>query len=479
MHLRIPASAALVGFTLACAGVDPSGLVGGGPPRGATAFEAPEPEVSVLALPVLVPYDTLEAAVQDRLPELLVDEEIDTGKNVRVDLTVRRPMAVRFASHEGDLRMTIPLAIEADLVRKRAAARRERLGKEPPKDATLTAGLELDVVTSYRLDADWKLVPDVTVTPRWTAPAILAVGPLKVDVTERVEEKLAAKLVETEAQIEARMAERSDLRPRIQAAWEGLATPKPAEAGAWLVVDPVALHATAPVATSEGLQLDVGVSGRFRIVPTKPEDSPIPPLPPPSPPTGSGLHLSMVAELGWDGLEAKAMESLGDATWPFSAPGVADAGQVVLRGIELYPSGEHLVVGLEYATESTVWDTSGTLWLLAVPELGPDRTIVLHDFDYAVESDDWTGAPVNAELIRDQIRGTVEGGLVFPYGDTLDARVAELNGKLAAMPLERGGQLAATLSSVLVEDVVLTDAGLGVRVTADGAAAIELTSLDR
>ncbi|MEZ4318801.1 MAG: DUF4403 family protein [Myxococcota bacterium] len=487
MRRRLLLPCVLSGASLACGGFDPAGLIASGPPRGAAPVEVPEPDVSVLSLQVHIPYSTLQSAVQDRLPELLVDQEIEPNDATRVHLVIRRPMAVAFGPSDGDLKMTVPLDLQADLVLKRAAARRERMGKDPPRGATLTAGLELDLVTAYTLDADWKLVPDVTLTPRWTEPAVLAVGPLKLDITERVEEKLHEKLADTEAQIEARMAEQGDLRPRMDALWEGLATPRPLElsgqgsapTATTLMAEPLALHATAPHAGPDGLDLDVGVTARFRVVTEVPELIELSALPAPTPPTAGGLHLSVVAETSWADLENRARGTVTELSWPLSVDGVAEAGTLEIDDLHLYPSGEHLVVGLDYRTESPVWETAGTLYLQAIPRLGDDRTVVLEDFDFSVESDDWATAPVNAELLRARVREHVRERLVLPYGDELDARMAGMNASLASYELARGGTFSGELSGITVQDVFLTDAGLGVLATFTGSGSVTLTSLGR
>ncbi|MCO4747496.1 MAG: DUF4403 family protein [Proteobacteria bacterium] len=437
------------------------------PPRGARVAAPPDPVSSTLIADVHYPYAVLAEGLSENVPEVFVDtkgQPVDGG--LLLDLKAARVGDVGVRGDGSALLVEVPVAITARVVTGRAVQRRKARGKAAPQGAQIDADLVVVVRTELSISADWRLEPTTTVSHRWRGRPTLSVGVLRVGLAKIADKLLADSWSEMGPKIAAQMQRDDKMRDKVEAAWAELHQPKAlaADPPAWLSSDPEALYASVPEAGEEGLELSVGVRGRFALTtgdaPPAPEMEPLPDRQ--DPPEGAGFELALTSTLDWQALTAQARGGLVGQV-------LTDQADVRVTEVELYPSGESVVVVLDLDADLPGYDTQGTMVLSGRPVLDTAaQTVSIAEFDYGLSTDDAALASANA-VVRDSVVQTVSPQLVFPYGSMLDDARDRVHEQFAANP-----QVDGELDGLSVQAVRVTDAGLVVDALASGILKVTL-----
>lgn len=228
------------------------------PPRGTAGATLPPAPVSTVVVPVTIPLAVVTDALEEKVPKVLVDE---AGKELRGGLTldahVARTGRIGVEAREGDLALSLPLE-----TRITVHGRRDR------RSLDLENALVLEAALGTTITPSWGLEPDVDIGFRWTRPPELDVGPLHLDLRERLDPRLLSKLDGVEPQVEERIRGRDLLRPQVERAWSLLAEPLALSDAppTWIRVEPMELLASDPRWTAAGLSVRVGLRGRFSVL---------------------------------------------------------------------------------------------------------------------------------------------------------------------------------------------------------------------
>ena len=462
--------------------------------------------MSVVEVPLTLSLKDLQENLRDQLPLVLLEESgREIHKGVLADWTVSRQGEVFLQGRDDNqLRLVVPLQIEARAYTERQVSRQERRGVlkkdrdrgrggspdaddvsseaevEEVRGPTLRARLTLTADLRLDIGADWQLVPAATVDYAWDEPPVLEVGPLRLDITRLIDEKLREKLPDIAARIEERVRARDRIPGRIAELWGHLTTPRPLPrpADAWLVIEPETIAISDPRVEGAALRMTAGLRGRvYTILGTPPQAEP-PPLPRRTrrleEGAGEGLRLQVNAELAWPVLSAQAAAVLNGKSWPLAVSG-QEAGTFTVTGAELYPSGDSVAVGLNYTAASTLWTTSGTLWLTGQPTLDVERqTVQIENFDYTVDAWELAAVGANLDTVRDLLLQQLDQDLSFPFGGQIDDKLVQANAQLRRVELARGGELTALLHEVSVQDLLLTDTALVLQAELRGSAQLRL-----
>ena len=449
------------------------------PPRGAAIAQQDAGAASTIRVPLTIDLAELQAQIQQQVPTTLLQE---TGKplekGVLMDLTVQRRGDVLVQGREnGQIRLVVPLHIHAEGYHSLQVRNKKR--DESTKTAKVDADLKLFVDLDLDISPEWKMLSEATVHYAWDSRPALKLGRLSLDLTDAIDEKLEEKLPAIARKIEKRLAERDRLPVRIAGLWEKLATPRPLPKpeGAWLLIEPSTLFVSAPRVSGAAVRIEAGMIGTVRTQLGAPPERPPLPLPPRSEPPagdGEGLRLGVDAVLPWESLSEQASDALAGKSWPLTLSGT-ETGTLTVTGLELYPSGDQIAVGVSYDAQSPVWSSAGVLWLTGTPALDVEgQRISVDDFDYTVETQDMAGASANSEAVRERIKEHVRDNLDFPFGEAVREQIGLANEQLRSVDLPRGGTLSAQLDAAELTGVYLTDAALAARVELRGSAKIRL-----
>lgn len=450
------------------------------PPRGADAAATPAPPPSTITVPLSIDLAELEEALQDRVPAVLLREEAkELEHGILADITVSRAGRVLAQGREdGRLRLVIPLKIRADAYHSLQVRTRRKPREDEPRKAPMEATLQLIVDLDLDISPDWHMLTKAKVHYRWQQQPVLTLGRITLDLTELLDAQLDAQLPDIADRIEARLREKDRLPLRIAVVWEKLSgsRPLPKPDNAWLLIEPTALYVSTPAVSGAALRMTAGMTGTVRTILGEEPSAPSLPLPPRSAPPGEddGLRLGVDAVLAWETLSEQATAVLKGQQWALKISG-AETGTLTVTGLELYPSGSQVAVGVDYTATSPLWDSAGTLWLTGTPALDVDaQRVSITDFDYAVATEDMAISGANAEAIKERIKEQVRDNLTFPFGERIDEQLALANEQLAALSLPNGGSLSAQVSGAEVQALHLTDAALAIRLELRGTAQLRL-----
>lgn len=445
-----------------------------GPRRYALARPPTQPAVSTFALPIRVPYADLEDLVEKQVPEQILSEQgqdLDGGWSL--DLLVQRPGDV-WARGDGDrLVIEVPLKVEAKVFRSRRAERRADRGKDGPEGVTVAFEAALELAMALAIDEAWALRSTTELGLRWVDPPTASIGGLQIPIRKPVEKAVMDQLAEVAAEVDARLAEQDAVRQGVTRAWTELASVRQlsTDPPVWLVGTPEALYLGPLTIGDDALQITAGYRGRFATVLGDPGPRPPPPPLPPrqDPPADAGFDVTVPIALRWEALSEAVAREVTGSFW--SSKQVPD-GAIEAKAVTLYPSGEHVVVQVDWSATHPNGSAEGTAWLSGVPVLDPTaRAVRIDAFDYRLDTSSSAVWSANA-LAESSLEAMIRERLVFPYGERLDAALAEVNAGLAAgRPDGRGGSLHGAIASIEPLAVTITDEALLVEIRTTGQAA--------
>lgn len=427
-----------------------------GPPRGAVEIAAPPADLSSVTIPVTLALSAIRTQVLAKVPQVVIDaknEQLEKGLVGDVYAERRGDPIVR--SGGGELTIEVPITMQV----------KPRPGFAKKSKVSIgVVNAEMNVVVTLRpkLSRSWRLKPNATVTYRWITTPKLTLGPVKVDVTKKTDEKLAIRLAEVAADLNTNLPDDLDIRGKLQQAWAELLVPQQVNADppTWLTFHPTALYASQPWPAGDGLHLSAGASGALELVVSDAPPEPlVAPLPPRStPPEASVARISAPITLPWDVVTAALQEGVAGMRFTETLPGGGEATVEVTRVLDVYPTGASIAVGIELQGEVAGVALAVRLWLSGRPALHDDA-LHIEDFEYVVQTDSpWFD--LAHDQFADTLRAELAKSLVLPLREQRDEVLAQVNAKLAEPPpidavRTKGEVTRADLTHVTVGDDAL------------------------
>ncbi len=441
------------------------------PERVARSRPVPDPEPSVVNLPVTVSLAQIAAQVENKVPR---------GQNKEAEWEPIGKFAVVGTVYVKEMweRDPLKLAINGDRIDLSAHVRyRARIGAHPCAPVVGCRWVELGscgtgdgpmptmdvgLRTTLAFNRDW------TVTPK-TQPLRVRPGErcklteAKIDVTERVQELVQGLLDRAAPQIDAKLAEAIKLRSRVEDVWSDIQQPIRASKDVYLVIQPESAAATAPQGRGTTLTTNVSVIVRPRVVigeRPKVEEQALPPSGTVQP--GRGFQVQLVAEMPYTAVDSILEKKLVGRT--FDARG----RKVQVIGANLYGSGDQVVLRVRVKG-----DARGTIYLVGTPQFDPEtRVIAVPDLDFSVESRQLL--PRVAEwLLGDQLRDELRGAARFELGDRVDKIRGDVDRALNRN-IGRSVRMSGGVDAVRPLGVFVFSHSLAAVVAADGHAQIHV-----
>lgn len=351
---------------------------------------------------------------------------------------------------------------------RRRAERRARKGTDAAEDIRVSLPLELRVDLELQLTDDWGLRADARVTHRWLDTPTVRVGPLQVNVGTKMDAVLAEKHAEIATRIEQQIAQNTSIREKVRGAWRSLCTPRaiqpdgPGAPPAWLVLQPESLFASDPRVVGAELRLTAGLQGlvEVRLTEVLAGDAEVSALPPRrEPPADQGLRLHVPIVVPWTRIEVQGTAALAGRTFGTSAAGLE------VTGLQAYPSGDQIVVGLSYSAAAPGVVEGGILYVQARAEV--DGSVLrLADADYTLGTR--TGLGHLDAAAHSAVLAAV-GEVELPLQEVLEQARAKANVALTSRALPNGGVLSGRVDTLQVHRVVPTEDGVQVDVEVGGS----------
>lgn len=435
------------------------------PPERRTATRAvPEPDTSVVNLPVTVSLAQVAAQVENKVPR---------GQNREAEWAPIGKFAVVGTVYVKEMweRDPLKLAINDDHVDVSAHVRyRARVAAHPCVPVAGCRWVELgscgvdgpmptmDVAlrTTLAFNRDWTISPKTRRAP--VRPGVRCkLTEANIDVTERVQELVEGVLDRAAPQIDEKIRDAVDLRRRVEDVWSDIQQPIRASSNVFLVIGPEAIAATPPRGKGTTLTTHVAVTVRPRVVigdRPKVTELPLPPSGPVRP--GRGFQVQLVAEIPYTAVDSILGKKLVGHT--FDAKG----HKVTVTGAKLYGSGDRVV--LEVRIKG---DARGTIYLVGTPQFDPvTQVIAVPDLDFSLESRELL--PNVADwLLGDQLRDDMRGAAHFELGD----RISKIRGQVddaLNRNLGRSVRLSGGVDALRPLGVFVFPGSLAAVVAADG-----------
>ncbi len=473
------------------------------PPRQNLVAPVPQSE-SLLAVPVIVSLDALQAGLNAKVPGTLVSinkvvkacvpakrlticlKKNETGPGCAIGFEKakitpdipcrimgevnRGPIAL---SGRGDvLRLSMPVSGSV-----RASDARNKIGGK-----TATAAAEVRADLKLSLGPNWTPIAKVEVDYNWTKEPGLKLLGNEITFAHRADpqvEKLIAKL---EAEIPALLAE-VHTREALADLWrQGFTTVELNRKNpqAWLRIAPASLHVDPWNIEGRSMALPITVRATAEtFIGRRPAD-PVPtPLPSPSPSMAeTGFTMSLPVTADYAALEpvlAKALGKLSKKGIP-----VGNYGRVAVQfgKVTIYPTyGGRIAVGLEIDARSPGEQITarGTIWLTATPVTTPGSLKVgFEDLTIAGRTDNEAFGLLAAIAELPEVNAAIASELTQDFSRDYRKLFAKIEPKLAALPIGKSIMLDAKISSVRTGKVSVLGQGLFMPVEAQGSARLIL-----
>ncbi len=400
----------LVLFALACGG-GTTQLSASAPPRTVSAAPPTQSALSVLSVPVLLPEAELVKQVQSKLPtELVSEEDKAVHPAVRADLRVTRTGEARVKLKADRIKVTLPADVVAQIRPNLPGPR----GKAP---AELTASLDITASIRPELTADWLLLANTEITYKWTKPAKLSLGLIRLDISKQLDQMLPAQLATAATKLDADLKQEGMIRAKLQEAWSqfGKAEQLAKDPPVWLRFGPQSIHLTDPDPMHKGLMMLASITGTLDLtMGDRPPDLELGPLPDKGKrPPAKGMQIRLPLRLQWSTALAQVRKALQGQEQVVALPTGGHATVRIVEVVDLYPSGEGIAIGVRAELESPLGNLKLLTWLQGRPVI-ENQQLRVEDFTYTADSNSMLLDSVHSyasSTIRDQVATQLVVGL--------------------------------------------------------------------
>jgi hypothetical protein len=316
-----------------------------------------------------------------------------------------------------------------------------------------------------QLRSDWSLALNFSDDFRWTERPILHVLGLEIDMTQRVEPRIREELARVNA-VAQEKARALDLRGKAAIAWRHAFDPIKLvdEPPLWLQMKPETID-FAGVHGSNGKAME----GTLEITGTAatiighepPAATPIP-LPPLGHAVSEPGHFEVIIPVQID--YEMIRRTLQDVLTRLS-----EKSQVLVRAVQIYPSGGRLIIGLHLeSAPQAVHPSEGWLYLSAMPRVDGNNAIIeLVDPAISVEASETPARALSQLLGSDKIIDAIRERLRVSYRASYDKLLATANSRLTR-PLVNGFRMEGKLTDASVDKLSLLAEGLSLQLRAQG-----------
>jgi hypothetical protein len=323
---------------------------------------------------------------------------------------------------------------------------------------SLVANIDL----SPSIDKDWCPRLDANVSYAWVSnPRVEIVGRVWVDVTGSVNGKIQESLGDIR-QAAQRALDCGKVKPEFQKVYGSRTYPVKLPDGQSMHVNfrPSGLGQSGLFIDQNSLRVSALLQGTLEVsgTPLSPEQLPLPTLAkiPAVPPQ---VNVAVAVKAPYEALTKAATAALAGKT--FEGAAAQGKAKVTVKGVEIYPSGERVVVGLKVAADlPTRWlDVSGDVYLFAKPVVDSATKVRLADIGFARKLDNeiWS---LGTALFEKQIIDALASVAVYDFANDIANAKKSLQEALARPATAPGVRATLDDVSIGVGRVAVTDKDL-------------------
>lgn len=424
------------------------------PPRFVTPLAPLEHPHAYLAIPIVIPVDTVKRHVREALSEELFKSQIKVpGRKLKITVERNGPLVLWLRKARLHMELPLEFEIEGDL--------------DTDGEITLISDARFNVTS------DWMPELDVENTFRWDWQPRVGFWPIRIRIGDRLAPYIRKALDAEEEKMEQAARERFKLRAMAQAGWEQLQTPLSlgAEGNEWLVLKPESAWLEPVTSDDVDIFVNMWIGAQPRVItgakPPEPADKiALPELQKGDPP-GRNMVLDHALRLTY----AEAASEVGAKL--LGRPLPIDGGTFEIETLEFYPSGAKLVLDMEIRArrDGVRWPAKGTMQLLATPVYDVARgQLRLTEVEWAPIHNNpltWRSAWVRQPQVAARLMETV----IWPMDERVAATYQRISTQLAQVA-GKNYELFGGLSHTIPTRPVLTDETLTLELRSIGEAAI-------
>lgn len=370
-------------------------------PKRSSSSVAFEPRVSSVVASISVPYSVIQVAANNQKAQLTgaANDSVEIRcvsadfpefrecltANWHVNYSPNGDVVV--ARSEDFVRITLPAKFDGGAGFGGAIASRLSLNNKSFNGAFI-----LTVDALVKLDDRFcpKLVPGPAAFNWTTSPSVqligrnnfsilgigFNVGPWNLDVSSYITEPIRTQL--NSAILSANTAIPCDpVRAELAKVWRRYSVQMNVSPPVYLLAEPTEMSA-AMFPEDQSLKLNAMLKAKVEISTTPGKEENIGDLPPHVPMAMQPglLAVALPLQLDYAIVESEVMKTFEGKSFDIEGPG--GKSNVVLKSLELYPSGNKLAVGVTFTADlpSQFFDTSGTIWLSGEPVVDPTGKIL-------------------------------------------------------------------------------------------------------
>ncbi len=395
-------------------------------------------QLSSLYIPIKLGKKDLEKAINEKIGEVIFEEDNLNGDNISVKAT--RIDSITLSLQDSTILYTVPLHI---WVKKSLRL----LG-----DTEAEGALVLEFATKYQLNEDWTVVTNTSINQYdWVKTPKINVLGAKIPVKAIADRVLAASQDKITKQIDALVADGLSIKGFAEKAWNQIQEPilvsKEYDSSVkitpyGLAISPFRLQNDTIVSTLfvQGLsEISVGNQVDFT------ENAPLPPLKLMDF-EAEPFQLRVLAQIPFEEAEQLALENLKGETYKFRK------NEITIQDLKLGRDGEKVAVELD-----VTGDYDGKLYLKGIPSYDKRNSqIDIKKVEFRLDTKNFL-LKTAKWLFSDLIINKIEGNLQYSIDEDLAEIKKQIQKQLTNYEIQPGINVEGQVADLKVQQVGMAD----------------------
>lgn len=337
--------------------------------------------------------------------------------------------------------------------------------------ASLSADLDerfCPILTVKETEFSWVSEARIEVVGRTTIAGFIHIGPLYLDMGRHFN-GLIRESLQKAAQKSSRAIPCDPVRAEVARFWQRYSIPLTTEGRPTLYVNawPEKVGSSGILSEDTGIRIVLMMSGKATVETSPGATTPLGDIPAHVKLQAQPGHLSLAVPVRIDYVKLREALTTVLSSQAFEQDGTGGKVSVTLHEFEIFPSGKRVAVGVRFQadTQTGIFDTEGTVWLVAKPEVGADgKTVRLTEIEIYRKIDNEVVKVLTA-VFEQQITKAIADAVHYDLRKDEQTLIASLQNAVTDPTITGGVQLTITDPSIqfgriAVEDSALTVEGL-------------------